>query len=165
MKSCNVFLTIVAVAVIALALGASIGYDISSGRTTTSTVTKTLTITTSVLSTTISFVTQTSTFVTSAMSFSSTNTSMYPSFFNETILAFVNYSGAWGLSYQTHVGIGSTSSATIESGNFFGHAPTNDFSIAPMFLWIQTRFVSDILLVSHNPQNENSPGSIRPLEG
>jgi hypothetical protein len=45
MKSCNVFLTFVAVAVIALALGTAVGYDISTGRTTTilSTHTQTLT--------------------------------------------------------------------------------------------------------------------------
>src|SRR5579872_5560320 len=47
-------------------------------------------------------------------------------FFNETYLAFVNYSGAWGLSYETRLGTNASWGALINSGNFFGHNPTNE---------------------------------------
>lgn len=98
MKSGQIVAFIIVVGVVALALGATIGYSLSSGRTS-------------------------SVFLESSIT---SNSSSKNFLFNETFDVYVNYSGAWGLSYQTHLGAPTPSDRLVESGNFFGLSPANE---------------------------------------
>ncbi len=119
MQTRQVIALIIVAAIIALAFGTTLGYSVSSGRTSTITKTGATSTMTQIEATTVT----TSFFLGTSIT---SNSSSKNFLFNETFDVYVNYSGAWGLSYQTHLGFPTPSDTLVESGNFFGHSPANE---------------------------------------
>ena len=120
MRIGRVIALIVVVAIICIALGDAIGTGVSSEKTTTITQTAK----NSILTQTNTVTTTTFLGNSSTTTISNSSSKNFP--FNETYGLYINYSGAWGLSYQTRLGTNVTSGALVQSGNYFGHSPMNE---------------------------------------
>lgn len=115
--------------IIALLAGSGTTYYVKSAETMTVTLTQQQTTVTSYTTRTT-----TSLLTTSEASFSSSTSSTCTSsagtpcsqIFNQTIVASINYSGPWGLSYQTNLGTAGSSSDSIQSGSFYGDGSLNE---------------------------------------
>jgi len=97
----------------------------------TKTSTETTTVTTSMVYTTslisVSTVTLKAANTTTSTSCTATGGIGCPHFLNNTYTIRVNYTGPWGLTYHSYLGMGAPPDGTLlQSGEFFGHGPSSE---------------------------------------